>query len=245
VFYGTRVLESLPLEALYERIDRNTLYRLHWGAKNAKGDAYRKLVAEEFEPRLERYQAEALASGWIAPRGVYGIWPAAGDGDALVLYDPDEPDREIARFDFPRQADRDRLCLADWFRPAGGGRDVVALQVVTVGDELLERSSALMERGDYSEGYYLHGFGVRLAEASAEYVHERVREDLGIAPARGLRYSWGYGACPDVLQHEIVFDLLPAREALGLDLTEAGALVPELSTAALIVHHPRARYFSV
>jgi 5-methyltetrahydrofolate--homocysteine methyltransferase len=122
---------------------------------------------------------------------------------------------------------------------------VVALQVVTVGDDLLERSSALMERGDYSEGYYLHGFGVRLAEASAEYVHERVREDLGIAPARGLRYSWGYGACPDVLQHEIVFDLLPAREALGLDLTEAGALVPELSTAALIVHHPRARYFSV
>lgn len=102
-----------------------------------------------------------------------------------------------------------------------------------------------MERGDYSEGYYLHGFGVRLAEASAEYVHERVREELGIAPGRGLRYSWGYGACPDVLQHRIVFDLLPAREALGLELTEAGALVPELSTAALIVHHPRARYFSV
>ncbi|HJU87210.1 MAG TPA: methionine synthase [Gemmatimonadota bacterium] len=244
-FYGTRVLDRLPLESLYERIDRNTLYRLHWGAKNAKGEAYRKLIAEEFEPRLERYQAEAVASGWIVPRGVYGIWPAAGDGDAVVLYDPDDPDREIARFDFPRQADRDRLCLADWFRPSGIGRDVVALQIVTVGDELLERSSALMERGDYSEGYYLHGFGVRLAEASAEYVHERVRRDLGIAPGRGLRYSWGYGACPDVLQHRIVFDLLPAREALGLDLTEAGALVPELSTAAIIVHHPRARYFSV
>src|SRR5688572_16879846 len=87
---GTRVLESLPLEALYERIDRNTLYRLHWGAKNAKGEAYRKLVAGEFEPRLERYQAEALASGWIVPRAVYGIWPAAGDGDALVLYGPGE-----------------------------------------------------------------------------------------------------------------------------------------------------------
>jgi 5-methyltetrahydrofolate--homocysteine methyltransferase len=244
-FFGTRVIESLPLEALYERIDRNTLFRLHWGAKNAKGEAYDELLAEEFEPRLERYQAEAVASGWIAPRAAFGIWPAAAEGDALALYDPADADREIARFDFPRQAERDGLCLADWFRPAAEGRDVVAIQIVTVGDELLERSSALMERGDYSEGYYLHGFGVRLAEASAEYVHERVRETLGIAPGRGLRFSWGYGACPDVLQHRIVFGLLPAREALGLDLTEAGALVPELSTAALVVHHPRARYFSV
>ncbi|HYO47459.1 MAG TPA: methionine synthase [Gemmatimonadota bacterium] len=244
-FYGTRVIESLPLEALYERIDLNTLYRLHWGAKNAKGKEWDRLLAEEFEPRLERYQAEALASGWIVPQAAYGIWPAAGDGEALVLYDPHDPGREIARFDFPRQSDRDRLCLADYFRPVDTERDVVALQIVTVGDELLKRSSAMMDAGDYSDGYYLHGFGVRLAEASAAYVHERIREDLGIAPGRGLRYSWGYGACPDVLQHAVVFDLLPARESLDMDLTEAGALIPELSTAALAVHHPRAKYFSV
>jgi 5-methyltetrahydrofolate--homocysteine methyltransferase len=243
---GPRVLERLPIAELYERIDRNTLYRLHWGAKNAKGERWERLLAEEFEPRLERYRAEALATGWIAPQAAYGIWPAAGDGDALVLYDPGDPEIEIARFEFPRQPDRDRLCLADYFRRADAGeRDVAALQVVTLGDAVLERSAALMESGEYSEGYYLHGFGVRLVEASAEYVHEIVRRDLGIPPGRGLRYSWGYGACPDVLQHGRVFELLPAREALGMDLTEAGALVPELSTAALVVHHPQARYFSV
>jgi 5-methyltetrahydrofolate--homocysteine methyltransferase len=245
-FFGSRVLERLPLEPLFERIDRKTLYRLHWGAKNAKGEEWNRLLAEEFEPRLARYQAEALASGWNAPRAAYGIWPAAAFGETLVLYDPDDRDREVARFEFPRQADRDRLCLADYFRPdAAGARDVVALQIVTVGEELLARSSSMMEAGDYSEGYYLHGFGVRLAEASAEYVHERIREELGIEPGRGLRYSWGYGACPDVLQHERVFDLLPAREALGMELTAAGALVPELSTAALVVHHPQAKYFSI
>ena len=245
-FFGTRRIDSLPLEELYRRIDLNTLYRLHWGAKNAKGEEWDRLLAAEFEPRLARYQQEALDSGWIVPRAVYGIWPAAADGDALVLYDPEEATREVGRFDLPRQSDRGGLCLSDYFRPAAAGeRDVVALQLVTVGDELLQRSSRLMEEGEYSEGYYLHGFGVRLAEASAEYVHERIREDLGIANDRGLRYSWGYGACPDILQHRLVFDLLRAREAVGLDLTEAGALVPELSTAALVVHHPEARYFSV
>ncbi len=102
-----------------------------------------------------------------------------------------------------------------------------------------------MKGGEYTEGYYLHGFGVRLAEAAAEYVHRRMREEWGIEAGRGLRYAWGYPACPDPTQHEILFRLLPARERLGMEVTEAGALVPELSTAALVVHHPAAKYFSV
>jgi len=121
---------------------------------------------------------------------------------------------------------------------------VAGFAVVSVGDELLERSNALMRGGDYGEGYYLHGFGVRLAEAAAEYVHRLMRRELGIAPDRGLRYAWGYPACPDHRQHELVFRLLPAREKLGMALTEAGALVPELATAAIVVHHPEAKYFS-
>ncbi len=172
--------------------------------------------------------------------------PAAAEGDALVLFDSTDPDREVARFDFPRQEDYDRLCLADYFaRDGDGPKDVVALQIVTVGEALLEKSDAMMKSGDYSEGYYLHGFGVRLAEAGAEYLHRRIREELGIEPERGLRYSWGYGACPDTRQHRLVFDLLPARERLGMELTEAGALIPELATAALVVHHPEAKYYSV
>jgi 5-methyltetrahydrofolate--homocysteine methyltransferase len=245
-FWGVRVLESLPLAELFPLIDLNTLYRLHWGAKNAKGAKWERLLREQFEPRLERYRREALAGGWLRARAAYGFFPAASDADDLVVYGPGDPEREIARFRFPRQSEYDKLSLADYFIPgADGARDVVAFQIVCVGDALLEKSDRLMKAGDYSEGYYLHGFGVRLAEAAAEYVHARIRAELGIDRDRGLRYSWGYGACPDHRQHRIVFRLLPAREKLGMDLTGAGALVPELSTAALVVHHPEARYFSV
>ncbi|MGH7505422.1 MAG: dihydropteroate synthase, partial [Longimicrobiales bacterium] len=244
-FFGTKRLDRLPLTDLFRFIDLNTLYRLHWGAKNAKGEQWEQLVRNEFEPRLRHYQTEALAGKWAAPRALYGYYPVAADGDTLVLYDPAEPERAIERFDFPRQTDRDELCLTDYFAPAGNGRkDVVALQIITVGDRLLEQSDAMMKQGDYGEGYYLHGFGVRLAEAGAEYVHRIIRRELGIPMNRGLRYSWGYPACPDHLQHHTLFRLLPGSEALGMAVTEAGALVPELSTAALVVHHPDAKYFS-
>jgi 5-methyltetrahydrofolate--homocysteine methyltransferase len=245
-FLGVKTLRRLPLEDLLPLIDLNTLYRLHWGAKNAKGEQWERLVRDEFEPRLARYRRAALAGGWVRPKAVYGYFPAASDGDDLVVYDPQDASRELERFAFPRQADRDGLCLADYFAPAGAdARDVVAIQVVTVGDALLERSERLMQGGDYGEGYYLHGFGVRLAEAGAEYVNGIIRRELGLSGGRGLRYSWGYPACPDHRQHAIVYRLLPVREELGMDLTEAGALVPELSTAALVVHHPEAKYFSV
>lgn len=244
-FYGVKVLERLPLDELFPLIDLNTLYRLHWGAKNAKGEAWDALVRDEFEPRLERYRREAVAGGWLRPRAVYGFFAAAADGDDLVVFADPGSKEEVARFPFPRQEDRDRLCLADYFKPLGSGRrDVVAFQVVTAGDALQARSEEMMTAGDYSEGYYLHGFGVRLAEAGAELVHRLVRRELGIAENRGLRYSWGYGACPDHRQHEVLFQLLPARERLGMDVTEAGALVPDVSTAALVVHHPEAKYFS-
>jgi 5-methyltetrahydrofolate--homocysteine methyltransferase len=243
-FMGVKVLERLAFDELFRLIDRNTLYRLHWGAKNAKGENWERLVKDEFEPRLHRYRRQVLADGSGIARAAYGFFPAARDGDELVVFEPGRDDNELARFDFPRQPDRERLCLADYFAPAETGRDIVALQVVTMGDALLERSDGLMKAGDYSEGYYLHGFGVRLAEASAEYVHRLIRQELGIPAKRGLRYSWGYGACPDHRQHETVFRLLPARERLGMELTEAGALVPELATAALVVHHPEAKYFS-
>jgi 5-methyltetrahydrofolate--homocysteine methyltransferase len=243
-FLGVKTLDRLALADLFRFIDLNTLYRLHWGAKNAKGDEWERLVKEEFEPRLKRYQQEALSGGWARPRAVYGFFPAAAQGNDLVLFDPQDSDREIERFAFPRQSDRDRLCLSDYFTPLNGSkRDVVALQLVTVGDELLSKSEALTQSGDYGEGYFLHGFGVRLAEAAAEYVHRQIRKELGLPMNRGLRYSWGYPACPDHMQHEIVFRLLPAH-ALGMNLTELGALVPELSTAALVVHHPEAKYFS-
>jgi 5-methyltetrahydrofolate--homocysteine methyltransferase len=245
-FMGTRTIERLPLDDLFHFFDLNTLYRLHWGAKNKKGEEYERLVKEEFEPRLKQYKEEARAHGWFTPKAIYGYFPAASDGNDVVIFDSENPSREVARFETPRQSDRDHLCLADYFKPVDSGqRDLVALQVVTVGDKLLEKSEHLMKSGDYSEGYFLHGFGVRLAEAAAEYVNREIRKELGLSKDRGLRYSWGYPAIPDHTQHHIVFGLLPVREQLGVDVTEAGALVPELTTAAIVVHHPEARYFSV
>jgi 5-methyltetrahydrofolate--homocysteine methyltransferase len=265
-FTGVKVLDRIPLAELYPLIDLNTLYRLHWGAKNAKGEEYERLKREEFEPRLERYKQEALAGGRVRVRAAYGFFPAAADGDDVVVHDPDEPAREIERFTFPRQSDRQQLCLSDYVldgaEPDPGSEpdpgdepatstdtapdpdDTVGFLIVSVSDELLDESEAMMKDGEYTEGYYLHGFGVRLAEAAAEYVHRRMREEWGIEDGRGLRYAWGYPACPDHTQHEIVYRLLPARERLEMELTEAGALVPELSTAAIVFHHPEAKYFS-
>jgi 5-methyltetrahydrofolate--homocysteine methyltransferase len=246
-FLGVKHIARLPLADLFEHFDLNTLYRLHWGAKNAKGPEYDRLVREEYEPRLRRMKTESQTGGWLKPSAVYGYFPVASEDDDIVVYDPRDPQAEIARFATPRQTERDALCLADYFAPAdSGSRDVAALQVVTVGDALLERSERMMREGDYTEGYYLHGFGVRLAEAGAEYVNRHIVAELALEKGRGLRYSWGYPAIPDHLQHHTVARLMPEMaSALGVAVTEAGALDPELTTAAIVVHHPEAKYFSV
>jgi 5-methyltetrahydrofolate--homocysteine methyltransferase len=136
--------------------------------------------------------------------------------------------------------------LADYLREPrdGGASDVIALQVVTVGEEPARRIEALQAANDYSESYFLHGFCVQAAEALAERSHRRIREELGLAPDRGKRYSWGYGACPDLSQHEIVWKLLDVERAIGAVLTAAHQIVPEQSTAAIVIHHPRAAYFN-
>jgi 5-methyltetrahydrofolate--homocysteine methyltransferase len=245
-FWGWKVLERIPLDEVVACIDRNTLYRMQWGARNLGGEAWDRIVRTDFEPRVERYTREARAQGWIRARGIYGYFPAGRSGDEVVVFDPAERGREIGRFAFPRQRDRDRLCLADFFRPLDGGGpgDLIALQVVTSGEKAAEFVERRTRGGDYSEGYFLHGFSVQAAEGAAEWVNRRVRAELGIAGPRGLRYSWGYPACPDVQQHETLFRILPARETIGVGLTTAWQLDPEQSTAALVVHHPGARYFA-
>ncbi|HEX6371454.1 MAG TPA: vitamin B12 dependent-methionine synthase activation domain-containing protein, partial [Longimicrobium sp.] len=227
-------------------IDRNTLYRMQWGARNLKGEEWDRIVREDFEPRLARYTLEARTQRWLSPRAVYGYFPAGRDGDAVVVFDPADRTKEIGRFEFPRQEDREELCLADYFRPLDGDgpRDVLPLQVVTSGDRAAEFIERRTQGGDYSEGYFLHGFSVQTAEGTAEYVNRRVRQELGMEGERGLRYSWGYPACPDVEQHETLFRILPVKETIGVGLTAGFQLDPEQSTAALVVHHPAAKYFS-
>jgi 5-methyltetrahydrofolate--homocysteine methyltransferase len=245
-FWGARTIDLVPPSELWEHFDLKSLYRLSWGAANVKGAAWDTLVREEFEPRLRRFEALAERMEAIAPRVVYGYFPAAGSGDDVIVYDPADPAKELGRFAFTRQIGGEHLCLADYLREPEDGRatDTIALQVVTVGRGVSQRIDALQRAADYSESYFLHGFSVQSAEALAEHTHRRIRRELGIAGDRGKRYSWGYGACPDLSQHALVWRLLDVERALGAELTEAFQIVPEQSTAAIVIHHPQATYFN-
>ncbi len=245
-FWGHRVLADVPLDRVFECLDFKSLYRLSWGGKSTTGEAWERLLKEEFEPRLARMRAEVLREGWLEPRGVYGFYPCQADGDTLVVFDSPEGTKVRARFTFPRQPDGDRLCLADYFQPLGGDRmDVLALQAVTVGPRSTERMERLQAAGDYSEAYYVHGLAVEAAEALAELLHRHVRREWGLPAGQGKRYSWGYPAIPDLEDHRILFDLLPIEATTGMTLTESCQLVPEQSTVAMIIHHPEARYYAI
>jgi 5-methyltetrahydrofolate--homocysteine methyltransferase len=245
--WGVRVVKDIPLEMVFEHLSKNELFRLSWGAKNARGEEWEKLQAE-FEERLAKMKKEALDTGWLVPQGVYGYWPCQSQGEDLIVYDPESIEREpveIARFSFPRQSGGENLALSDYFASVESGKfDTVALQIVTVGQKATDKFDRLEAAGDYSEAYFVHGLAVQTAEASAEYLHQHIRRELGLGESQGKRYSWGYPAIPDLDDHQKVFDLLPAEKELGMSLTSAYQLVPEQSTAAIIVHHPQAKYYS-
>jgi 5-methyltetrahydrofolate--homocysteine methyltransferase len=249
-FWGTRVLEDIPIDEVFALLDLDELYRLQWGARGS-GERFEQTVRDEFEPTLERLKVAAKRDGWVRPRAVYGYFPAQSQGNDVIIYDParyeqDGTTVEIARFHFPRQEGRERLCIADYYRSTESGDvDVVGLQVVTVGDEATRHFDRLQQAGEYSEAFYGHGLSVEAAEAVAEWMHRRMRRELAIPGNRGKRYSWGYGACPDLEDHAVVFKLLPARAALGMELTVSHQLVPEQSTLAIITHHPQAKYYAV
>jgi 5-methyltetrahydrofolate--homocysteine methyltransferase len=249
--WGIRVLRDIPLGEVLDLLDLDELFRLQWGGRGS-GESYENSVRDVFRPTLDRLRDDALRNGWLRPQAVYGYFPVQSDGNSVVVYDPAAvasdggSRREIGRFTFPRQEGRDRLCLADYFRSVDSGEiDVLPLQVVTVGDDASRRFDELQALGEYSEAYFVHGIAVEAAEAVAEWLHRRIRSELGLPVGRGKRYSWGYGACPDLDDHALVFRLLPATEALGMALTTAFQLIPEQSTAAMIVHHPEAKYYSI
>ena len=248
--WGQRVMKDMPLEMILRHLSLNELYRLSWGAKNAHGPEWETLRSE-FDARLERMSKQALREKWLQPQGVYGLFPCQSDGDELVVYNPDTIDTaspdELTRFTFPRQPYDDHLCLADYFAPVESGKmDVVAFQVVTVGREATERFDRLQAKGDYSEAYFTHGLAVQTAEATADYLHAHVRRELGI---RETRANVTRGAILRFRSWKTIrrfSNLLPAVSTeLGMRLSAAYQLIPEQSTAAIIVHHKDARYYSV
>lgn len=253
-FWGPKLIEYMPLEIVLKHIHKPELFRLSWGAKNSHGDEWTKLEAE-FEARLDRMSKQAIRDKSLKPQAVYGYFPANSDGDDLVIWDWRQfasangkaPEKiEVARFSFPRQPQGEYLCISDYFAPVDSGQvDTVALQIVTVGEAASQKFDEMQQADNYSEAYFFHGLAVQAAEATATYVHRHVTRELGIPTEQGKRYSWGYPACPDLEDHTLVLKLLPQARELGLSLTESYQWVPEQSTAAIVVHHPDAKYYSV
>jgi 5-methyltetrahydrofolate--homocysteine methyltransferase len=246
--WGIRVVKDMPLEMVLQHLNINELYRLSWGAKNSHGAEWDKLKAE-FDARLEKMTRVVLKEGWLKPQAVYGLFPCQADGDDLIIYAPsfagEKPASPLQRFSFPRQPYDEHLALSDYFAGVDSGQmDTVAFQVVTVGLAATGKIDKLQSSGDYSEAYFAHGLAVQTAEATAEYLHQHIRRELGIPAGQGKRYSWGYPAIPDLEDHRKVFDLLPVEKELGMRLSPAFQLIPEQSTAAIILHHKDAKYYS-
>jgi 5-methyltetrahydrofolate--homocysteine methyltransferase len=240
-FWGVRELD-VDLEEVFPHLDRHVLFKLHWGGRGVKGEEWDKLVREDFQPRLERMWRE---QDYLQPRARLGYFPVASAGNELVVFDPEDHERELERLTFPRQPKHDRICLADFFRPIDSGeRDVVALQGVTVGPEVTELMAKLEAEGEFAEQLFTHGLGVQSAEGLAEWLHAEIRRGLGIELDQGRRYSWGYPACPDQSEHEKVWRLLDL-EQIGMYLSDGYAVMPEQSTVAIVAHHPQAVYFGM
>jgi len=240
-FWGAREI-PVPLDEIYPHLDTHVLFKLHWGGRGVKGEKWRKLVDEDFQPRLERMWRE---QDYLRPRARLGYFPCYSEGNEVVVLDPGDRETVLERLVFPRQPEHSRICLADFFRPKDSAElDVVALQAVTVGPRVTEVITALEAEGEFAEQLFTHGLGVQSAEGSAEWLHSKVRSDLGIGPTEGRRYSWGYPACPEQSEHEKIYRLLDAP-AIGLTLTGGYAVEPEQSTLAIIVHHPQAVYFGM
>jgi 5-methyltetrahydrofolate--homocysteine methyltransferase len=260
-FWGSRVSKGIALADYSSWLDERALFLGQWGLRGSRGGdgpSYEELVETEGRPRLRELLARVQAEGTMHAAVVHGYFPAVSKGEDLIVLDP-QSGTERCRFTFPRQRRDRRLCLADYFRAQESGEpDVVAFQVVTMGQHVSEVTGELFARNAYREYLELHGLSVQLTEALAEMWHARIRSELGFAAEdtgdlqsklskltyRGARYSWGYPACPNIEDQDKVQDLLEWQR-IGVELSEEHQLTPEQSTSAIVLHHPEATYFAV
>ena len=257
-FWGPRVMEAAP-KALVPFINERSLYQFQWGFRKAGRslEDFLGWAKQELRPVLKRMLALTEEQEILKPQAIYGYWKCAGQGNDLILFDEDGT-TEVARFNMPRQPKEDGDCIADFVRDVDDAeRDVIGLQVVTVGQKASDIARDWFEENRYQDYLYLHGLSVEMAEALAEYVHKRIRAELGFAGEderdiekmlsqgyRGGRYSFGYPACPKLEDQEALLRLLKA-ERVGVTLSDEWQLHPEQSTSAIVLHHPRAKYFTV
>jgi len=250
-------VKGVAIDDIASYVNETALFRNQWGYRPEGGeddDAFKARI----RPVLRDELAKAKAADLLQPAVVYGYFPASGDGDDVVIWADESRDNEITRFTFPRQRKSPFLCIADFVRPIEANEvDYVAFHIVTMGPAVSEATAKLFADDRYQEYLHLHGLGVEMAEALAEYWHRRIREEWGFADEdgpslaglfrqqyRGGRYSWGYPACPDLEDNAKVFELLDG-ERIGLECSEETGYQyqPEQTTSAIILHHPRAKYF--
>jgi 5-methyltetrahydrofolate--homocysteine methyltransferase len=268
-FWGVRVTKDFDLREVFQYINDTALFKNQWQLKTASQEDYLRLVEQKFRPIKKTLEEEVIASGLFEPKVVYGYFPAQGEGNDVIVYEPQaagQPGaavptqaKELLRFTFPRQREGRKLCISDFFAPKSSGKmDVLGLSLVTIGEKASLETQRLFEAGEYTKYLYLHGLSVETAEALAEYLHKKIREELGIAGEdsphirdlfhqkyRGSRYSFGYPACPNLEDQTKLFALLHPEENVGVKLTTGFLLEPEQSTSAIVVHHPAAKYFVV
>lgn len=258
-FWGTKVLEGTTDE-LFSYLDTFALVRSRWGfvQKNQSDDEFNAILKNKAEPMLEKWKAFFAAQPDLKPEAIYGYFPVQSEGNFLIVYDPHNQTRVLAKFDFPRQESGRRLCIADFYLPRESGlMDVMPLQVVTIGNRAADITAQLYKDQKYTDYFYFHGLCTELTEAYAEFLHARIRRELGIHAKdaknmrqlfsqgyQGSRFSFGYPACIDLTGNEVIANLLDAKR-IGVTLSESFQMVPELTTSALVSWHPQARYFSV
>ncbi len=267
-FWGPRVVEHIPLKAALAYINETMLFQVQWGfrKKRRSPEEWNRYVSSEIRPLYRDLVARCEKEEILQPKAIYGYWPCNSDGDDLIIFAPppralDRPElhgHEIARFTFPRQRKAPYWCLSDFWRPLEAGTvDVIAMSIVTAGARVSEVARQWFEANRYRDYLFLHGLGVELAEALAEYIHKQIRVELGAAGQdardihklfqqgyQGSRYSFGYPACPSLEDQATLTRVLEAGR-IGIQLSEEYQLEPEQSTSAIITYHPEARYFNV
>lgn len=259
-FWGSRLVERIDIRAALPYINRKMLFQVQWQYRRGgrPKEEYERFVAAEVEPIFRELVNHCEREEIIECQAIYGYWPCQADGDVLMVYDPNDTSRCVARFDFPRQRKKPYWCLSDFFRPVESREmDVVAFHVVTAGRRVTEVAHEWLARNRYRDYLHLHGLGVEIAEALAEYIHKQIRMELAIADQdareierlfqqgyQGSRYSFGYPACPRLEDQVKIWPLL-APDRIGLTLSEEFQIDPEQSTSAIVCHHPEAKYFNV
>ena len=223
-------LDQINMDEVWTMIDKKSLFKLSWGLRGKAGSE----SEDEHEQLLTEWKIRIIRDKLLEPEIVYGYFKCHNKDRKLLVENPNGDDIEL---EFPRSTKPDHLCLTDYF----GDDDIVAFQSVTVGNKVAQIIEQWNKEDKYTDAYYLHGLAVEVAEALAEWINRKIKSELHLEKG-GLRYSWGFPSCPDVSQHHLVWKLLQPEKS-GMTLTESGQIIPEQSTAAIVVHHPNAKYF--